>query len=368
MKAPITLKQLAQSLGLSASTVSKALNNRPDISAATRDRVVSAAKRLHYRPDPAGQRLRRQSSDAIGFVLSAPQSRFANPFFLDMLTGINEELEGSRFQVIITSARSPEHELQCFRWLVEEQRVDGLIFGRTRRDDPRIDYLARRGTPFVTLGRSETRRSFSFLDIDHTVVGHDGCARFVALGHRRIALLNTPDDLMISHHHAIGYRKALKAASIAAAPELMVCGDITEEGGVAATRRLLDLKNPPTAIVCGNDLMAIGAMRAIAERRLRPGVDIGVIGGDNHPIGSMIEPPLTTFSAETHAAGRRMVQMLLAVISGTAPSELQELWLPELIVRSSDGPRRREVSAQRGSVKRSRQTSRNAPTSPPRND
>lgn len=343
MTAPITLKELARQLGLSPATVSKALNGRPDINELTRRKVVAAARRLDYRPDPAGQRLRRQSSDAIGFVLSAPQSHFANPFFLDMLQGINEELEGTRFQVIITSARSLEHELQCFRWLVEQQRVDGLLFGRTRRSDPRIDYLLKRKVPFVTFGRSETRTPFASIDIDHSVVGRDGCARFVALGHRRIGMLNTPGLFMFSEHHKLGYQAALRAAGLPWAPELYVTYDIGEQAGAAAAHRLLDLKDPPTAIVCGHDLMAIGAMRAIAERGLRAGRDVGVIGADNHPIGPLMNPPLTTFSAQTYAAGKRMVQMLMALLDGTPAQQLQELWRPELIVRSSDGPRRDDL-------------------------
>jgi LacI family transcriptional regulator len=357
MTTPMTLKELARRLGLSPGTVSKALNGRPDINEATRRKVVAAAKRLNYHPDPAGRRLRRQSSDAIGFVLSAPQAHFAHPFFLDMLMGINEELEGTRFQVVITSARSPEHELECFQWLVEHQRVDGLLFGRTQRDDPRIEYLMKRKTPFVAFGRSEAKQPFPFLDIDHTVVGRDGCARFIALGHRRIALLNTPDHLMFSQHHKIGYQSALKAASLDWAPELYVCAEISEEGGAAAAHRLLDLKNPPTAIVCGNDLMAIGAIRAIAERGFIPGRDIGVIGGDNHPVGRMIDPPLTTFSAETYAAGRRMVQMLVARLGGAAAKDLQEIWLPKLIIRSSDGPRKNTPADRLGAATRRKHAS-----------
>jgi len=349
MKPPITLAELAHRLGLSSSTVSKALNDRPDINERTRQRVLVAAERFNYRPNPAGQRLRRQSSDTIGFVLSAPQAHFAHPFFLDMLMGINEELEGTRFQVIISSARSFDHEMACFERLVEQHRVDGLLFGRTRRDDPRIAYLLKRKIPFVAFGRSEIREPFPSLDIDHSVVGRDGCARFVALGHRRIALLNTPEHLMFSHHHRIGYESALRAAGIEPSPELCISSEITEEGGAMAAHRLLDLDDPPSAIVCGHDLMAMGAMRAIAERGFEPGRDIGVIGGDNHPFGSLISPALTTFSAETYAAGKRMVQMLMARFGGTPVAELQEVWLPKIILRSSDGPRRVDLVERRGS-------------------
>jgi LacI family transcriptional regulator len=344
--ASMNMKDLADQLGLSVSTVSKAINGRFDINEQTRERVREAAERANFSPDPAGRRLRLKSSDTIGFVLSAPQAHFAHPFFLDMLSGIEEELADTPFQVIIASARSVERELECFKRLVDKLRVDALVFGRTRRDDPRISYLLKRKIPFVAFGRSETPGLFPSLDIDHTVVGRDGCARFIALGHRRIALANTPGYLMLSHHHKLGYESALRAATIEPQPELYVEGEITEEGGARAAHQLLDLPCPPTAIVCGHDLMAIGVMRAISERGLVPGQDVGVIGGDNHPVGRLISPALTTFSAETHAAGRRMVQMLLSHLNGTPAEQLQEIWAPELIVRSSDGPKRSASAVQ----------------------
>ncbi|MGJ7609045.1 LacI family DNA-binding transcriptional regulator [Variovorax sp. LT1R20] len=334
------IQEFAAKLKLSVSTVSKAMNGREDVSAATRERVLAAAARLGFSPDPAGRRLRRQASDTIGFVLSAPQASFAHPFFLNMLMGVDEALDGSNYQVIIASARTVETEIDVFKRLVERQRVDALLFGRTRRDDERIAYLMKRDVPFVAFGRSETSTDFPCLDIDHTVVGRAGCARFIALGHRRIALVHSPEFLMFSHHQRMGYEAALRGAGIEIDPALCVEEAISEEGGVAAARRLLDLPDPPTAIVCGHDLVALGVIRAIGETGRTAGVDVGVIGGDDHPIGRYVSPALTTFSAETHRAGKRMVEMLMARLDGTPASALQEVWTPELIVRASDGPRR----------------------------
>lgn len=334
------IKEFAAHLKLSVSTVSKAMNGRADVSRETRERVLKAAAELGFSPDPAGRRLRRQSSDTIGFVISAPQTQFAHPFFLNMLSGVDEALEGTNFQVIIASGRTVESEIDVFRRLVEKQRVDGLLFGRTRRHDERIEYLLERDIPFVTFGRSESSSDFSFVDIDYTVVGRDGCARFVALGHRRIALVHSPEYLMFSYFQRLGYEDALRAAGIAIDPDLCVEEAMTEEGGLRAARRLLALPNPPTAFVCGHDMVAVGVMRAIAEAGKQVGQDIGVIGGDDHPVGRLIAPPLTTFSAETNRIGKRMVEMLLARFEGADPRTLQEIWTPELILRSSDGPPR----------------------------
>lgn len=340
----MNIQEFAATLKLSVSTVSKALNDRNDVSPETRKRVLEAAERHGFSPDPAARRLRRQSADTIAFVLSAPQISFAHPFFLDMLMGVNEVMDNSGYQVIIASARSVDTELDVFKRLIERQRVDALLFGRTRRQDERIAYLLEREIPFVAFGRSETSNDFAYVDIDHHVVGRAGCARFIALGHRRIALVHAPEYLMFSHLEHLGYAQALRAAGIRYDRTLNTETDISEEGGAEATRRLLELPDPPTAIVCSHDLIALGALRGIAETGRVPGRDVGVIGGDNHPIGRYVQPALTTFSAETYRAGKRMSEMLIERLAGKPPQDLQEVWTPELIIRTSDGAHRAEAA------------------------
>ncbi|WP_455274927.1 LacI family DNA-binding transcriptional regulator [Rhizobium herbae] len=337
----MNLTEFAKKLGLSVSTVSRALNGYTDVSDATRRKIFEAAEQLGYVANPAARGLRKRSSGLIAFVLSYPQKQFASPFFLDMLVGIDERLRETEFQLVVTTSPSMEGELACFKRLVEKQRVDGLIFARTRKHDDRIEYLQSSGVPFVTHGRSETSEPFPYLDIDHGVVGRNGCGRFIGLGHTRIALLNTPSYLMYSHHRRAGYEAALKAAQLKVDKSLIVDEELTEEGGAAGARKLLCLKNPPTAILCGNDLVAMGAMRAISEAGLQPGSDVGVIGSDDNPYGKYLPVPLTTFHSPVVEVGRRLSDLLLLAIDGKPASELQELWIPELVIRASDGPSRR---------------------------
>lgn len=336
----MNIVELAAELGLSVSTVSKALNGRHDVSAKTRERVQEAARRYGFTPDPAARRLRTQMTETVAFVLSAQQTAFASPFFVDMLVGVNEVMDSNGYQVIVASPRGAETEIDLFKRLIERRRIDALIFGRTRRQDERIAFLLERDIPFVAFGRSETSDEFPYLDIDHRVVGRAACARFIALGHRRIALLHAQEHLMSSHLERLGYEEALRAAGIEFDPALRAEAAMTEQAGAAAAGRLLNLEDPPTAFVCGHDLIALGVTRAISEAGKVPGRDIGVIGGDNHPIGRYVQPALTTFSADTDRAGRRMAEMLLERLSGKPAKELQEIWAPELIGRGSDGPQR----------------------------
>lgn len=341
----MNIRQLAKSLDLSVSTVSRALNGYLDVSESTRERVVSAAKSSGYMADPAARSLRKRSSGLIAFVLSPPQKNFANPFFLDLMVGIEDRLREADLHLVIVSASSFEDEIARFKELVERHRVDGLIFARTRRIDPRISYLQARGVPFATHGRSETGSAAPYLDIDHQIVGNVGCARFIALGHRRIGLLNTPNELMYSHHRRQGYEDALRFASIAPDPELIVEEDLTEEGGAAGVRRLLALNQPPTAILCGHDIVAMGAMRTLHESGRVPGQDVGIIGSDDNPFGPFMSPPLTTFTAPRVAAGRRLAELLISAMDGVPAEELQEIWKPELVIRASDGLPRMKTEA-----------------------
>ena len=238
--------------------------------------------------------------------------------------------------------------------LVEVHRVEGIIFARTRAKDKRIAYLQERQVPFVMHGRSRSDKPAAFLDIDHEVVGYEGCARFVALGHRRIALRNTPIDLMFSHHRLDGYKRALNAAGLKIDSNLIVEEELTEGGGSFGVRRLMTIVDPPTAILCGNDIVAMGAMRALHEHGRAPGRDVGIIGSDDNPFGPYMSPPLTTFTAPRVAAGRRMTELLLEGMNGESAERLQEIWKPTLVVRASDGlprdvatanPHRRKASA-----------------------
>jgi LacI family transcriptional regulator len=330
----LNLTEFARALGLSISTVSRAMNGYADVSPATRARVAEAAERLGYVANAGGRLLRTGRVEAIGVVLSPPQSSFVNAFYLDILTGIDEALQVTPYHLLVTTARSPEDELRILRRLVEARRVDAILFGRTRRDDPRIAYLQAVGFPFATVGRSEAAAPFAHLDIDHVTVGREAAARLTALGHREVALLNTPAPLMYSHHCRLGFEAGLAAAGLA--PAAVVADEQTEEGGYRAARTVLAGHSRPTGLVCGSDLMALGAMRALGEAGLAPGRDVAVIGCDDHPLARYATPPLTTFTVPLRAAGRRVAEILLAVMDGAPPAGLQEVWIPELVIRASD--------------------------------
>ena len=335
----MNLTQLAKHLNLSTSTVSRALNGYTDVNPDTRQRVIDAASALGYQPNPLSVRLRLGRTGAIGVLLTPPQRHFADPFFLELIQGIDDTMQTQGLDMLVAPIHSGDDEIAVFRRFVEGRRVDGLIFARTRsEDDPRIAYLQDRDFPFATLGRSKTRQPFAFVDIDHGEAGRLATARLIALGHKRIALISSPLSLTYSTHRLAGYHETLKKAGLPQPPDYLIETAMDEEHGFEAASRLLDMPEPPTALVCANDLMAMGAMFALQARGLRAGGAVSVIGCDDVPQGRLIDPPLTTISAPIRDAGRQLGAFLLAAMDGGSAAELQNVWQPTLVARGSDGP------------------------------
>jgi LacI family transcriptional regulator len=328
----MNLAQFASTIGLSASTVSRALNGYADVSAETRRRVEEAAERLGYRASAVGRRLRTGRAEAIGFLLAPPRGASVNFFQLEMLAGIDEALRATDYHLVVITAKSEQDEFDCLRRMVEQRQVEAVLLCRTRRTDERIIWLLRRHYPFAAVGRSETPEPFPFLDIDHAASARMACERLIGLGHRRIALVNTPAALMYSAHARQGYEQALLAAGLRRSRGFVVHAEMTEAAGQAAAHEVLARPAPPTALICGDDVLALGALRAVAEANGA----VAVIGCGDIPMARYATPPLTTFRAPFRAAGQRVTELLMQSLAGKPAAELQEVWTPELVVRASD--------------------------------
>lgn len=330
----MSLARIARSLGISVTTVSRALGGFADVAAETRARVEAEARQLNYRPNHTARRLRHGRSEAVGVVLPAGPGQFDDPFFMRMLAAIGPALEQAGLDLLVTCARPGADELKAYRHLVAGRRVDGILLARTRRQDERIALLLDAGFPFVAHGRSEEKRPFASVDVDGAAACQTATARLVGFGHRRIGLINAPPEFMFAHHRAQGFRAALAEAGL---DGVALHAEATEENGFLAMRRLLadpDL----TAVVCATDRLAVGALHALADAGLRAGRDISVIGYDNLPMAAYTDPPLTTVAQPIERAARRMVDMLLHLMAGGDCAGLQEVWPAELVARASDGP------------------------------
>ena len=332
----MSLRAIAGQLGLSVTTVSRALGGFPEVSAATRARVLAEAARIGYRPNQIARRLRHGRSEAIGLVLPAEPGQFDDPFILQLLAAVGPPLQHAGLDLLVMSARPGAEELRAYRHLVEGRRVDGILLARTRRDDPRIRYLLDRGTPFVAHGRCDETRPYAFVDIDGMAACRSATQRLVEFGHRRIGLINAASHYTFAHHREQGWRAALAEAELPPGP--IRHAEPSEEAGFTLMRALLAEQTPPTAVLCATDRLAIGALHAVSQAGLQAGRDISLIGYDDLPMASCTDPPLTTIEQSVARAGARMVEMLAALLDGADPAQLTEIWPARLIPRASDGP------------------------------
>ncbi len=337
----VDIRRVAAEAGVSIATVSRVLNNPDRVSPQTRARVLEISARLGYKPNPNGKRLRKGRAETIGLVIPSPQGRFADSFFLELLAGLGEGLSDAGLDLLVATCPPGTEELACYRRLVEGKRVEGLVVARTRRQDERIAYLLEQNIPFVAHGRSDLITTpYPYLDVDGQQGFYRATQHLLHLGHRDIAFIGAPHELNFAAHRLAGYRQAMTEARAPIRSEWLLEGDLSENSGYRLAQRLLESPGFPTAILCANDLMALGVLRALRERGLKGGQEVSVIGYDDIPQAQYTDPPLSTVHQPFRDTGRRLVEMLLARLGGVAVSQLQEVWVPELVLRGSDGPPR----------------------------
>jgi len=335
---PISLKVLAAHLGLTVPTVSRALNNYADISPATRERVKRAADELGYRPNQNARRLSLGTSETIGYLMPRFSSSIAQPFVAQLLQGLGEALSKRNWDLLVTHADSSKDELSQIERLIRSGRVGGLVISRPLKNDPRIRLMQDLKCPFVVHGRTASCESYAWYDVDGEDAFITAVNHLVGFAHNRVAFVGAPLQHQFAQDRLNGYQTAIKSNGLDVDPDLIQIADFSDDGGEIAMNILLDLPTPPTAVVCVSDIMAFGAMAAIRGRGLRPGVDVSIIGYDGLKFGIHSNPPLTTMAQPQAHAGRRLGDMLLAIIDGDDPAKHQELQRAQLLRRKTDGP------------------------------
>jgi LacI family transcriptional regulator len=334
----VTLKDLAAKLNLSITTISRALAGYGDVAEATRQRVLEAAEEMGYFPDVTARRLQKGRTDTLGFVIPTFGPRFSDPFFSELLAGIGNEAARHNFDLLV-STRPPDtpEEEAAYRRMAEGHLVDGMLVVRTRAKDSRIAYLTQANLPFVAFGRSDLDVEFPYVDED----GFQGLAlvtqHLIDHGHERLAYIAAPEDLMFSVYRQAGLEAILERNGLSLPDDYHIISDLTQRGGFGAMNELLDLPAPPTAVICCNDLMALGAITAVQKRELKVGQDFAVTGFDDIPLAEHSHPALTTVRQPIYDIGRQVCNMLIRLIEDEELEERHVLLQPELVIRESSG-------------------------------
>ncbi|OAN67066.1 substrate-binding domain-containing protein [Sphingomonas sp. TDK1] len=329
------IRELAHHLGLSIGTVSRALNDRKDVSPETRKRVIEAARIHGYIPNQSGRTLRSGRTGTIGFMLTLEHDSaiHGDPFFMALLEGVQNGLSEHDLDLAVLLARKGEDALTFLRRHVSRGTVDGWVLSGTQYEDSRIPFLLDRDIPFIALGRTEAARDYAWIDLDFEGVVADAMGLLTSAGHRRIGLVAPPAMINISHVVVERYRTAVERAGIAFDPALVHHGDTDESDGEATASELMALRDRPTALLLMGETAPVGAYRALRRLGLEPGRDVAVIGLRDNPACRALSPDLTCFSLELGDLGLALAQGLVATLPGhrgAGKPLVQQLWRMKL--------------------------------------
>lgn len=338
----MNLKELASLLNLSTTTVSRALNGYPEVSAATRERVAAAARRHGYAPNQVAKRLATGRSLAIGHVIPLARHQIVNPIFAEFIAGAGETCSVAGYDIIASVVPEAE-ESDSYRAMAAQRKVDGILVHTSHLIDPRIDLLAELGLPFLMHGRdSRPERGYCWIDIDNRRAFLRATDLLLDLGHRRIGFLNGMEHLNFAHRRRVGHLAALEARGIPADPALLRSSEMTEAYGYDSVLGMAGLPDPPTAFLTSSIFTAFGALRAARELGLRLGADISIVTHDDDLSYMANGGPVPLFTAtrsSIRAAGRRAAEMLIARIEAPDSAPTCELWEADLTLGQSTGPR-----------------------------
>ena len=334
----VNLKKLAQSLGISETTVSRALNGYPEVSSRTRERVLAAAQLAGYRPNPMAKSLASGRTNVVGIVHPLP-NELGDPMFMQVVAGMIEALENRKMDLIIAPV-SQENEMRSYQHMVHGKKVDGLIVSRTRLYDERIAYLTNYGLPFVAHGRTRVNTPHAWFDYDNESGMRLAVEYLLSFGHKRVGLISAPLDMNFARQRCDSFKITLQSAGLAADPAHLVDGANDRRSGYLAMQKLLNAPDAPSAVIVDNHMSGVGAMRALLDAGIKIGKQMSII------VWGKMEDSLAGHNVTTveqpnpDKAGYRMIEMLMDLQNGTPPSELQELWQPVLLTGETVGHHR----------------------------
>jgi LacI family transcriptional regulator len=324
----VTIEMVAQMAGVSLSTVSRILNGTAVVSALKKQAVDNAIATLGFVPNPVARGLAGGRTFSIGVITQAIES----PFYGTALRGVEEELVRAGYSPLFVSGRwNAAEEARCID-ILRSRRVDGIIIITGRLSDEALQDCAS-DLPVVVTGRSLQAPGLFSLHFDDFEGARLATHHLLTLGHRRIAFITGEVDHVDSTERLRGYRSTIEAAGITFDPALVMNGNFTEASGLMAVERLLESRQPFTAIFAANDQMAFGAALALYRRRLSVPDDISLVGFDDLPTAWYSIPPLTTVRQPVQELGRLAALSMLDLLRGTPPSA--QMPSPQLVPRES---------------------------------
>jgi len=326
-----TMKDVALKAKVSTATVSRALMNPDKVSQATRNRVEKAAREVGYLPQPMGRNVKRNESRTI--LVIVPD--ICDPFFSEIIRGIEVTAANHGYLVLIGDCAHQNQQEKTFIDLIITKQIDGmLLLGSRLPFDASIEEQ-RNLPPMVMANEFAPELELPTVHIDNQTAAFDAVNYLYEQGHKRIGCIAGPEEMPLCHYRLQGYVQALRRCGIMVDPQYIARGDFTFEAGSKAMQQLLDLPQPPTAVFCHSDVMALGALSQAKRQGLKVPEDLSIIGFDNIDLTQFCDPPLTTIAQPRYEIGREAMLLLLDQMQGQHVGSGSRLMDCELIIRGS---------------------------------
>ena len=329
-----TMKQVAERAAVSTTTVSHVINNTRVVSDDVRARVLDVIRELRYVPSAVARSLKNDRTHTIGMMV--PNN--SNPYFAEVIRGIEDAAFKLGYNIILCNSYDDPGKQVAYIRVLMEKRIDGLILVSSGTDAELVRFLADDRIPVVLVDREIGGVAADFIESDHELGGSLGTRYLLELGHRAIACVSGPRELLTSRERVAGYQRALQEAGVALHGEWLLYSDFTSAGGHAAFAQLLALPQRPSAVFAGNDLMAIGGICAASEAGVHIPGQLSVVGYDDIALAAYSNPPLTTMGQPKQEMGALTARILIGRMRDPGLPRRRELLQPALVVRRSTAP------------------------------
>jgi LacI family transcriptional regulator len=324
-----TIADVAQAAGVSVATVSRVLSGSGRVSPARAERVRAAAATLGYQPSGPARALRRQRT----MVWAAIIADIENPFFTSMVRGIEDVAVAEQHRLVLCNSDEDLDKEAAYVDIAIGERVAGVVIAVASTTESALEPLLARNIPVVAVDRRPQQVGIDSVMVDDRAGAEQATSHLLSGGARRVGCITGPTRISTAGNRLAGYKDALRAHSVRAEPALVQRGDFRQEGGYRAARVLLDSRSRPDALFVANNLMTLGALQAIREAGLRIPDDIAIVGFDDAPWTTLLNPQLSVVAQPTYEIGRQAAR-LLATASADLPARHLTL-APTLIVRDS---------------------------------
>jgi len=336
----ITINDVAKKCRVSPATVSLVVNNNPRISKQTRDKILKVIKEIGYYPNITAKGLVTKTTKTLCVVVPQISHIFSNPFFGEVLSGIYDCAANNGYKILLEVATYDFCLAKKYLQLFKEKAIDGMLYvGSTLKDTYLID-IEKENLPFILVGSyfpDGKGPNLSYVIGDNITGGYLATKHLIELAHKKIGFITGHFKVISARDRFLGYKKALKEAGIPFDKSLIAKADFDEQTGYQAMSELLGNKKRVTAVFAGNDLMALGAIRAIKEKGLKVPEDIAVVGMDNIRMASFGESPLTTIEYNIYQTGKIACQKIIEQIEKKTVYQIKEVLPVKLVIRESCG-------------------------------